>query len=251
MNKKEATPRTCHDVLPGDGLGQVDNFTKVINPGTGLDYKGQPMPIYCQIEFTDGKLSITGVEGPKSNGDCAGSCGQIVDHLAADIRELSPGWTPEMLNQFVETWNAWHLNDLRAGCEHQRAENWGREEVEVITYGYATETRKQRERIEREALERLRACGTATITEEEREIISLPREKKGPIHPGPYYKERNRETKLTSFLYPDEHPAGVLTKPCPVCGYKYGSQWLKEDVPQDALNWLKSLPDTGTMPAWV
>jgi hypothetical protein len=51
----------------------------------------------------------------------------------------------------------------------------------------------------------------------------------------------SKETKKTSWVYPHEHPEGYLTKPCPVCGYKYGSAWLHEDVPQDVLDWLQSL----------
>jgi hypothetical protein len=48
-----------------------------------------------------------------------------------------------------------------------------------------------------------------------------------------------------------EHPEGLLCKPCPVCGYRYGSEWLKEDVPEDALKWFVSLPDTKIKPAWI
>lgn len=44
---------------------------------------------------------------------------------------------------------------------------------------------------------------------------------------------------------------GVLCKPCPVCGYKYGTKWLKEDVPRDVIEWLFSLPETLVKPAWV
>ena len=34
-------------------------------------------------------------------------------------------------------------------------------------------------------------------------------------------------------------------------GYRYGSAWLKEEVPEDVLAWLRALPDTDVMPAWV
>ena len=59
------------------------------------------------------------------------------------------------------------------------------------------------------------------------------------------------ETKSLGWLRPDEHPEGILTKPCPVCGYKYGTAWLKEEVPEDVIKWLSDLPETKITPAWV
>lgn len=32
--------------------------------------------------------------------------------------------------------------------------------------------------------------------------------------------------------------------------YVYGSAWLRDDVPEDVLLWLQSLPATDIMPAW-
>lgn len=34
-------------------------------------------------------------------------------------------------------------------------------------------------------------------------------------------------------------------------GYKYGTSWLREEVPEDVLKFLKSLPDTDKQPAWI
>ena len=49
--------------------------------------------------------------------------------------------------------------------------------------------------------------------------------------------------KAAGWVYPSEHPKGLLCKPCEVCGYKYGSAWLKEEVPADVLDYLKTLGD--------
>ena len=48
-----------------------------------------------------------------------------------------------------------------------------------------------------------------------------------------------------------EHELGFLGKKCPVCGYRYGTAWIKEDVPQEVIDWLFALPDARTRPAWV
>src|ERR1043165_2726339 len=94
--------------------------------------------VFCKIEIkADGdfvSLSISGVEGPKSDGDAKGSSGQIImsykeydnrGHTTLDAIKPARGWSPELIKQFFDIWDRWHLNDMRAGCEHQRAENWG------------------------------------------------------------------------------------------------------------------------------
>lgn len=79
--------------------------------------------VYCNIKFSDGKLSITGVVGPQSNGNCKGSCGQIVmsrDWIEPNILAVAPGWDAEKISHFFDVWDRWHLNDMRAGSPAQR-----------------------------------------------------------------------------------------------------------------------------------
>ena len=54
----------------------TENFNKVIRIGTVTEGPASAS-VFCSIKFTDGKLSITGVVGPRASGNCAGSCGQI------------------------------------------------------------------------------------------------------------------------------------------------------------------------------
>ena len=43
---------------------------------------------------------------------------------------------------------------------------------------------------------------------------------------------------MLGWLKPEEHPEGLLCRPCPVCGYRYGTSWVREEVPQDVIDWL-------------
>lgn len=95
-------------------------MNKIIRLGTTTEY-GSPCSIFCNIKFIDGKLSITGVEGPTGNGNCRGGCGQIVISLNPDSINPTPGWTHELIEKFLLTWDMWHLNDLQAGSPAQRA----------------------------------------------------------------------------------------------------------------------------------
>jgi hypothetical protein len=43
------------------------------------------------------------------------------------------------------------------------------------------------------------------------------------------------ERKHAGHMTTTEHPEGLLSKPCPTCGYKYGSEWKREDIPAATL----------------
>lgn len=168
------------------------NIQKVVRIGTTKD-EGST---FCEIKFKDGKLSITGVEGPTRGGNARGSCGQIVmgykeyDHRGyktlADIKP-APGWDTDTIKRFFDVWDRWHLNDMKAGTPAQ-------------------------ERFLREH---------------------------------PITDNLNHYTKSCEAL------AAAGLNPDPETGYKYGSAWLREEVPEDALEFLASLPETDVKPAWV
>ena len=90
-------------------------MSKIVHIG-----RGQNGNIFCKIELDNGKLSITGVEGPKANGDARGACGQIILHSWGAI-EYAPGWDAVKVQQFREVWDKWHLNDMQAGSPAQTA----------------------------------------------------------------------------------------------------------------------------------
>lgn len=92
----------------------MSDFTKIIRLGTVEAWRGRRVSVFCKITLRDGRLSITGVEGPTPNGDAV-SCGQIDMHLRdkpASEWKLAPGWNADLLARFFATWKRWHLNDL-------------------------------------------------------------------------------------------------------------------------------------------
>lgn len=172
----------------------MKDFRKVVKLGVGPSGS-----IFVDIKFDKGNLSITGVEGPKSNGDCKGSCGQILD----TIREYGDSCfsLPRVtIDKFLDIWENWHLNDMRAGCQHQREAGW----------------------------------------DEKRIDDSLPANSYGKHFVG----QSTDSSNLLIWVSEDENSCGLLSKPCPVCGYKYGSSWLREEVPDDVIEFLNELPET-------
>lgn len=99
---------------------------KIVCIGNQKTYGGRTYHVFCSIEFVDGKLSISGVEGPLQSGNALGGCGQIQDDLVESITEPGEGWSRAMIKKFVSIWSKWHLNDMRSNCIHQeaRGETW-------------------------------------------------------------------------------------------------------------------------------
>jgi len=229
---------------------------KIINPCHTKDGN-----VFCEITFKDGELSIHGVVGPKANGDARGGCGQINMSFAESYPDptFTPPWTRELFDRFMSTWDQWHLNDMRAGCQHQRSDPaWDTAKEVIITiYMWGLAFYTMRRKVE-----------DATATPEEyaayqttkRRVFAATMGFNCPKHETPEIGEllalgmvaiEKTETKTAGWVSHTEHPDGLLVKPCPVCGYKYGSAWLKEDVPPEVLAFLEGLPDSVLTPAWV
>jgi len=232
-------------------------FKRVCNPGFVNVGTGISARLYVTIQFDKaGRLSLTGVEGPKSNGDCSGSCGQLDMH-PWEFTRYCDGWTPEMVHKLREVWTRWHLNDMRAGCEHQR-NNWNPSEVlEVVSYKLTKEAYRERNKLIEQAALATAKGELLPLTDTGRALLGLvdwfedlyqPPDADSPL--SGCYEVNKREKKKAGWVYPHQHERGLLTKPCEVCRYKYGSSWLREEVPTDVLEWLSSLPEASVKSPW-
>lgn len=243
------------------------NMRKIIKLGTTKAHNGRrpiDVPVYCKIEITTEsagpRLSISGVEGPKSNGGAYGGWGQIVLHHLKDRGasiEPHPGWSADSIARFLETWKRWHLNDMRAGCEHQRTIDVTRK-IELVIYGITHEAQRDRDKAIAYAAKESASGRTPQLTETDRALVLLddwfrdrfaPPDADSPL--SGCFEAKKREQKAIGWVSPNEHPEGMLSKPCATCGYKYGSAWLYEEIPADVLVYLESLPDSPDQPAWV
>ena len=95
---------------------------KIVNPIIKKTYGGRSYKVFISIKFVNGKLSISGVEGPLKSGNAIGSCGQIDMHLRnEDMKDwkFEKDWTPAMMVELLEVWDRWHLNDMKAGTPKQ------------------------------------------------------------------------------------------------------------------------------------
>ncbi len=236
---------------------------KIINPCRYV-VGNRNVNAFCLIKYEGGNLSISGVVGHTRNGGCFGSCGQCVDEIASG--SPTKEWDKEMLDKFCDIWRKWHLNDMRAYCNHMKELGWLEqfdEEVEVKKWDIKADILKKRREVEEKVIEYLKAGKTFTPTPEEVQManlkLSVTTYNDEPLeYPGFYeFKEKdclgyyNLKKEKRRQLSIKETELGFIGKKCPVCGHKYGSSWLKEEVPEDVIDFLKSLPVSKIEPAWI
>jgi hypothetical protein len=53
--------------------------------------------------------------------------------------------------------------------------------------------------------------------------------------------QRSPTWNMLTWVRRDEHPDGLLSEPCPECGYRFGSAWLYEPIPADVLEFVRSI----------
>lgn len=229
------------------------SFTKIMRLGKVSVHQGEAS-LYVKAKLDEkGELHFTGVVGPLRSGDAQGGCGQIVMEEWA-FTCLAAGWTPEMVLRLREIWERWHLNHMNPNCEHQRA--WDTRKMLTMCHwslksGMYTQIEKLKDLAWKDAIKGIRHV----YTREEEVMLTSPISVDLPEGQCPtaasLYDLKKSEQKAAGWVYPSEHPEGLLTKPCDVCGYKYGSAWLKEGVPAEVIAEIQSWPDTDVKPCWV
>lgn len=241
--------RTCE-------LGKVDY--------TGKGRRDHAVTLEWSLE--NGRFSMSGAIWNRLRTDWKVG-GQCMDSIAA----LFPA--NALVQEMVTVWRRWHLNDLRAGCEHQRALGWGHGKDIALA---ATDCTDAQRRV-------LAAAALAAVTKPRTDyaalargrLVDLPTERRRFLeahgmestvanHENVAAAAAFRGTRWTGRLGLDAevrhwcanaavaaHPAapfaGAIYKdslgaPCPTCGYRYGTQWVKEEIPADVLALIKSWP---------
>ncbi len=175
------------------------------------------------------------------------SCGQIRESIAE--------WFPEVVPLLP-----WHLNDMKAGCEHQEVLGWGHGKVVALTSDTLTEAQREtlnmndrfacEKKREKEFKERLallksdpgyRRRWLAQVFKRHPttdEFAALTRE--DVLNPLKYLKNEQIDllhAEVEKAVTPDIFEAKIykdsLCAPCPTCGYEYGTKWLKRELPPE------------------
>ena len=169
--------------------------------------------------------------------------GQCLDTIAPFIND-------PIYAEILRLWKLYHFNDMHPECEHQAAMGWrekATKEVTLYHWRLTQEALAEQKAAEKAALSALKAGESFTPTEQQKFIANLSYgltthtdtlpeavakyyEPKKPLYAG---DKGHTEVRLLGWLKENEYPDGILSKPCPVCGYKYGSSWVYFPIPAD------------------
>lgn len=232
----------------------MKDFKRIVYPCRILaDYYQDDSPMIemarVEIKYIDGNLSISSQNG------------QNIDEVREAKHGIAEGWTRADLDWLCDTWEEWHLNGLHPECEHQRELGWNELARKTLTSYMWTLTEHARDKkraIEKLAMNKLCAVGSVELSPDEQAALNLesflttytdtrPSADYEPVRGSGVYKHIN--TSIAGHTYHmgyegacmDMHPDGLLCKPCPVCGYEYGTAWNTVEVPEHVLTRLYSI----------
>lgn len=189
-----------------------------------------------------------------SNCICGGQC---LDTIAKYVED-------PVFKEIYRLWKMYHLNDMHPECEHQHAAGWDKlasKEVTLYHWRMTREVIDEQDKAKKAALSALEAGETFTPTKEQVFFARLPYslttwtekpskelaeyyEPKKPLYAG---DSGHTETKTLGWLKQTEHPDGLLCRPCPVCGYKYGTEWRYMPIPEEDEKIILKLLKTGEL----
>lgn len=214
---------------------------RTIEIGTMKDNPDQH--VFIDIDFDGKRLSITGDIANKNKTQTY-ACGQISMSLKPEDINPADDWDTLKIARLLNIWNRWHLNGMRAGCEHQER-NWNKnKELQIPKYTWTHEYHNARNRAANGKMDMREYKTFRTISQKvidltindnrNEEIIKLLTDAK-------MIRIEKIETKIANWVTPSEHQDGILTKPCEICGYQYGTKWNFEPVPGDVLEYLRTV----------
>lgn len=219
----------------------IEPFERTIEIGTMENERDNH--VFIDINFDGKRLSIAG-DVSSVNRKFMYECGQINMSLKPEDINPADDWNTIKIAHLFAVWNRWHLNDMRAGCEHQER-NWNKnKELQIPKYTWTIEYNNARNRAADGKMSMAEYQTFRTMSQKvidltindnrNDEIIKLLTDAK-------MLRVEKIETKIANWVTQNEHPEGILSKPCEICGYKYGSKWNFEQVPEDVLEYLRTV----------
>jgi hypothetical protein len=218
----------------------------------------EPVNISGNYRTPDGRAQIDfEIREEKPGEPVFSASGQFDGSFGQCLEEIAKAYPNDArVQEIVKVWRVWHLNDMNAGCQHQRAENWGKKELTLVKVEINAWMIPDAWQGEKRELEQISKHGWASVRtlagETALEVLAAAKcgevfkaegnakQYLSPIHYGRAIIEIQTEKKGAGWVYPKEHSEGVLCKPCPVCGYEYGSAWLYEPLPAEIVDKVKS-----------
>jgi len=224
-----------------------------------IKYKGPEFTTTGELIFkqTTSMEEVSEYDTLSICGSTTGEAGQMQDSIREQLRKIKLNIPKESLLRILDIWDVWHLNEMTAACVHQKALGWDSKRIVELTLVQIDYNALRS--IQKQALDDAMRIGMSEVrTKNRSDLLRLKATSRAaevllaiidfdvspftwkslmPIHVEELsgMLERGglvdalkikRESKTAGWVKPEEHPEGLLCKPCPECGYKYGSRWL-------------------------
>ena len=205
------------------------NFGKVDGYGNGKKQCEVTLEVELE-EKEEGKpvFTASGTVWNARGTDCIQG-GQCIDTVWEQYgKQLE---NKKLYKEIMTLWEKYHLNDMKAWCEHQNYGEGIQKEIKVHHLWGNSEYDK---------ISQVRALPNKSLTATEEGLKNVPMV---------YYEHSNCyvkggiETKSTGWITYDEKyaPEGLIGKVCPVCGKKYGHEWYYMPIEENDLKRIKEL----------
>ena len=137
----------------------------------------------------------------------------------------------ELFEEILTLWNKYHLNGMKAWCEHN---NYGEGCHALVKVHHL------RGNLEYEALIDKRELPERYLEVTEEGLKNVPT---ALYEYSTLYGKTGVEEKDRGWIRYDEKyaPEGMIGKVCPVCGKKYGHSWYYMPIPQNDLDRIEEL----------
>ncbi len=213
-------------------MEQIFNFGKIDFYGTGAARNSVVVTASYKEKKPGQKVFSASGEifnARRSDILCGGQC---LDTIAEYI-------THPVFREIYRLWKLYHLNDMHPECEHQEAMGWREAAKEIITVYKFTLTMdaiKGQNAAKRRILEDAQSGQTVQATPDERLFLGLSYSLDSPDEElpemlAPFYKQDGTERRSRGFVDYRKEVRGLLGRPCPVCGYRYGTAWQYRPIP--------------------
>lgn len=155
----------------------------------------------------------------------------------------------EELLLIYKLWTKYHLNDAYADCKHAHNEKDASKKLTIYKYIFKGSYSKLRDKYElinqnkylRDNI-KIPNYIKNIVTKYGYDFETTLEPSQLPKYLTKFYKLKETKTNTARWVaYSELCPDGILHKPCPECGYKYGTSYNYRPIPARSKNIIKNL----------
>jgi len=207
------------------------NFGTIKHAPTGKYNYKYPVTVEVELKEREAGKPVFTACAQVGRGNRFVMGGQCLDDIKREFYDQLEN--KEKFDTILKLWEKYHLNDSKAWCEHN---NYGEGIQKDVTLHslYPTE--------EYERLSRVRELPKRHLEVTDAGMKNVPK----ALYDYSSWEIRERsntQKKSTGWITYDEtfSPDGLIGKPCPVCGCKYGRGWYYKPIEKNDLETMEAL----------